>query len=349
MVLDAPQMENPPSKVLIFDTAWLGDVIFTTSLIGSVKKIWPNTELHALVAKRGELLIRNHPLVDRVWVYDKNGSENSIRDLFRLAGKLKAQSFDVILNTHPSFRSRLITRLAGAPIRVGYYGFGSRFAYTHRIHNSLEVKPDHAQRRVDLLRVLKHEATIEPLQVGVTQESKQLADSFIGKLTDSQKPVLGLIPGSARLTKMWPADRFSSIAKRWVREKGGIVLVFGGKHEANLVEIICDDVGSDCHPVINLPLDEVAGLLSKCRCVLGNDTGVSFLAIAAGCAKALVLYGCTQVNYAFPPPHKAIPAGVPCCLPPTGHGRADCKWGDAPWCMQQISTDRVWDEIEAKS
>ncbi|MBU0692350.1 glycosyltransferase family 9 protein [bacterium] len=342
-------MENPPSKVLIFDTAWLGDVIFTTSLIGSVKKVWPTVKLHVLVAKRGELLIRNHPLVDKVWIYDKNGSENSLGDLFRLASKLKAETFDIVLNAHPSFRSRLITRLTGAPIRAGYYGFGSGLAFTHRIENSLEVKPDHAQRRVDLLRVLVHEATIEPLQVGVTPETKQLAFALVRKLAGAEKPLLGLIPGSARLTKMWPRDHFSAIAKRWIRDKNGIALVFGGKHETSLVKLICDSVGENCHPIVNLPLDEVAGLLAQCSCTVGNDTGVSFLAIAAGCAKVLVLYGCTQVNYSFPLPHKAIAAGVPCCLPPTGHGRASCKWGETPWCMQQISVERVWSELEADS
>lgn len=339
-------MENTPAKVLIFDTAWLGDVIFTTSLIGSVKQVWPTTELHVLVAKRGELLVRDHPLVDRVWIYDKNGSEKSISDVFKLAAKLRAESLDVILNAHPSFRSRLITRLTGAPVRVGYCGFGSRFAFTHCIENSLEVKPDHAQRRVDLLRILEHEATVERLSVGVTEANQQLAETLIQKLGGANKPILGLIPGSARLTKMWPESGFAAIAKRWIREKNGIVLTFGGKHEAALVSSICEDAGEGCHPIISLPLDQVAGLLSRCSNTVGNDTGVSFLAIAAGSRKVLVLYGCTQVNYSFPAPHKALAAGVPCCLPPTGHGRASCKWQTTPWCMQQISVDTVWEQIE---
>jgi heptosyltransferase-2 len=339
-------MENSPAKVLIFDTAWLGDVIFTTSLIGSVRQIWPDTELHVLVAKRAEMLVRHHPLIDRVWVYDKNGSEKSFGRLLKLTGQLRAESYDIVLNAHPSFRSRLISYLSGARVRVGYYGFGSSLAFTHRVRNSLDIQPDHAARRVDLLRALEPTAASAPLRVGLMEESQRLAKAFIGKLDADRAPLLALIPGSARFTKMWPSEGFIDVAKRWIHETGGHVLAIGGESERGIIEQICENSGAQCHPVVNMPLDDAAALLAECKCAVGNDTGVSFLAIAAGCPQVLVLYGCTQVNYSFPLPHKAIAAGVPCCLPPTGHGRSKCKWGEAPWCMRQISPERVWREID---
>src|SRR5512139_1185603 len=111
MVLDASTMENPPARVLIIDTAWMGDVVFTTSLIGAVGNLWPGAEVHMLVAPRGEPIVRHHPRIAKVWVYDKHSSQRSFASLRRLASVLSQQNFDVILNAHPSFRSRLLTRL----------------------------------------------------------------------------------------------------------------------------------------------------------------------------------------------------------------------------------------------
>ena len=120
MVLDAPPLENTPARVLIIDTAWLGDVIFTTSLLGTVKNLWPASEVHVLTAPRGEPILRGHPQITRLWILDKRGAHRGLLGTTKIASALRLMHFDLILNAHPSFRSRVLTRLIGAPVRVGY-------------------------------------------------------------------------------------------------------------------------------------------------------------------------------------------------------------------------------------
>jgi ADP-heptose:LPS heptosyltransferase len=154
-----------------------------------------------------------------------------------------------------------------------------------------------------------------------------------------------LICGSAWKTKQWSAEDFSALGLRWATERYGSVVVFGGAAEQAMVEQICSNIGSQAIPCVQAPLPFVTALLRRCEKAVGNDTGLSFLAIAAGCPQVFVLYGSTQVNYGFPPPHRAITSGVPCCLPRTGHGAHQCQWADETWCMKQISVERVWSEI----
>ncbi len=345
MVLDAPPLENSPAKILILDTAWLGDVVFTTSLIGAVKRQWPSSQVDLLVAPRGEPIVRHHPLLTQVRTYDKHGREKSLKALFRLGRELSAEKYDLVLNAHSSLRSRILTRLTNAPVRVGYEGIGARAAFTHVIPNDLALEPDHVARRINLLRALGIQASAEPLSVHVDPEEKQHAERFAEEHHINGRPLLGLICGSAWKTKQWSAANFGKLGERWVTERSGSVLVLGGEAERTIVERISTAIGPQAIPCIQSPLPFVAALLNRCDIVVGNDTGLSFLAIAAGCRQVLVMYGSTQLNYSFPAPHHAITAGVPCCLSRTGHGAQHCKWGDEPWCMAQISVERIWREV----
>jgi lipopolysaccharide heptosyltransferase II len=339
-------LENSPAKILIIDTAWLGDVVFTTALMGAVRKQWPSACVDLVVAPRAEPIVRDHPFLRRLWVYDKRDRERSLMALVRLGRRLKRERYDAVFCAHPSLRSRVLTLLSGSPVRVGYKGFGSSVCFTRAIPNDLAVVPDHAQRRLNLLRALGVPGSAEPLFVGMNTEGRLQAEDLLARSGISERRMLGLICGSAWRTKRWRTENFAELGTRWVAETGGAVLVFGGKAERESVNRICAAVGSNAISVIQEPLPLVFALLARCETVVGNDTGLSFLAIAAGCPRVLVLYGSTQVNYAFPTPHRAIIAGVPCCLRRTGHGAQHCKWSHEPWCMAQISDERVWNAIK---
>jgi len=336
-------MEDPPARVLIIDTAWLGDVIFTTSLIGAAAAVWPRAELHVLVAPRGEAVLRGHPQVHKLRVFDKRGTQRSLAGLFRLGHELRETKFDVVLNAHPSFRSRVLAWLTRAPLRAGYEGFLSSICHTHVVPNDLAVEPDHAKRRMALLRALVPEAMAAPLRVALQSDAVQWAGKFFADHKIAQ-PLLALVVGSAWGTKRWPIQNYISLAQLWIKEKGGSVVAISGEAEKELIQRLCAQANG-VTPLVNEPIPHVAALLARTSVVVGNDTGVSFLGIAAGAPKVTVLYGCTQVDYSFPPPHSAIHAGVPCCLPRTGHGSHRCRWSDGPWCMGQITVERVWSEI----
>jgi heptosyltransferase-2 len=338
-------MENAPARLLIIDTAWLGDVIFSTSLIGAVHEVWPQAALHALVAPRGEAILQGHPLVHKLWAYDKHGAQKSVRSLWRLGRELAEAKFDVVLNAHPSLRSRLLARLTRAPVRVGYKGFLSGFCHTHRVPNDLAVEPDHAARRLALLRALIPDAKSAPLHVAVQPQAAAWAERFLANHSGNG-PLLVLVVGSAWETKRWPIGNYAALARKWISERNGCVVVIGGKAETDLIEQLCSEIAG-ATPLISEPIPHVAALLARATVVVGNDTGVSFLGIAAGARKVIVLFGCTQVDYDFPPPHSAVQAGVPCCLPRTGHGSHRCRWSKLPWCMGQITVERVWSEMAA--
>lgn len=336
-------MENSPTRVLIIDTAWLGDVLFTTSLIGAVHETWPQAEIHLVTAPRGRELVLFHPELTNIRIFDKHGKEGGLTALKKLASELNASKFDIVLCAHPSMRSRLLCSMLEAPIRVGHPGLLASRAFTDIVHNDLAVEPDHVERRLGLLRAIVPVRHTPPLKVGVSPDEKLWAEQRFSECGANSATTLALIPGSARKTKQWDPANFVKLAGHWLKKNpGGKVLVFLGPNEA-LLKPVFEGMRDERIIVVEESLRKCAALLSNCSVAVGNDTGVSFLAIAAGCEKVIVLYGCTQVNYTFPLPHKAVSAGVPCCLPRTGHGEKKCKWTDGPpWCMNQITVERIF-------
>ena len=101
--------------------------------------------------------------------------------------------------------------------------------------------------------------------------------------------VLVLHPGSGGSKKRWAPEGFAQVARWWQERKNGKVLILLGPAEER-EEGRWRQVGVVEN---NLPLWQVAALLSRAELYLGNDSGVSHLAGAVG-TRGVVLFGPTR-------------------------------------------------------
>ena len=59
-------------KILIIQTAFIGDVILATPLIETLRLQFPNSKIDFLVKNGNQNLLINHPNLNRVLVFDKS-------------------------------------------------------------------------------------------------------------------------------------------------------------------------------------------------------------------------------------------------------------------------------------
>ena len=95
-----------------------------------------------------------------------------------------------------------------------------------------------------------------------------------------------LMPGSGSRTKNWPAESYLELA-RHLGESTPIVTVLGPAEED------LDQVFSGLGPVKSPPLGTLAGMARLSLAFIGNDSGTSHLAAAAG-AHGMVIFGPTD-------------------------------------------------------
>ncbi|HMK39429.1 MAG TPA: glycosyltransferase family 9 protein, partial [Bacteroidota bacterium] len=264
---------NVPRSLLVFQTAFVGDVILALPLMQFLHERYPETMITALTIPAAEELLANHPAVARVMVYDKRGADRGLRGVARMASRLRAEEFDAAILPHRSLRSALVCRLAGIRSRIGFDASAGRFLLTQEVPY---VATDH-----EILRNLSLAAPLGVPRPGLLyprlypSASDRLAvDAFFRRSfgNDSVRHTprcIAVAPGSVWNTKRWPESSFVSLVRSLLREKLHVVLV-GGPGDRDLCARIYAAAGDPALADASgrFSLLESAELLGRCAALV---------------------------------------------------------------------------------
>jgi ADP-heptose:LPS heptosyltransferase len=108
-------------------------------------------------------------------------------------------------------------------------------------------------------------------------------------------------PGARLPSRRWPMARFTEVARRIGREGWTIVLT-GTPEERPLVETVAGRLQRCGLKPINLcgqtSIGTLAAMLSECRLLICNDTGISHVAAAVGTASVVIACGSDSRRWA---------------------------------------------------
>src|SRR5688572_26947285 len=116
-------------KILVIQTAFLGDAILATSLLEEIRRGVPGAMIDILVRKGNESIFHNHPFVSDVLVWDK--AKNKSGNLFGILKKIRAKKYYAVINIHRFFSSGFLTAFSGAAIKSGFDKNPLSFLFTN--------------------------------------------------------------------------------------------------------------------------------------------------------------------------------------------------------------------------
>ena len=122
---------HPVKKILVLQTAFIGDVILATALVRTLAEQLPSAEIQFMAIPVSQEIVENSPYLKKVWIYDKRGTQTGAVNVFKLARQLKDENFDAALVPHRSLRSALLVYLAGIPRRIGFDRSAGHFLWSH--------------------------------------------------------------------------------------------------------------------------------------------------------------------------------------------------------------------------
>jgi lipopolysaccharide heptosyltransferase I len=319
-------------KILVVKPSSLGDVIHSLAFLSVLKGTYPESTIHWVIAKGLEGILEGHPMIDRLWIIEKDkwkkGSNvfATLGELISLFSSLRNEQYDLVVDLQGLFRSGLIAWAARAPLIIGFEEAreGSRFFYTHRITGGRDI---HA---VD--RYLKVAAFLE-CDTGTVRFPLPTADD--NSLPDSGEYAV-LIPGARWATKRWPPERFGKVASMLPLPS----VILGSSSDIGIAQTVQEhSAGKATSLAGKTSLRDVARIIGNARFVLTNDTGTMHLAAALG-VKVFALFGPTDPKRTGPygKGHIIIKSDSPCspCF------KKKCS---VPHCMENVTVDRVYGTI----
>ncbi len=339
-----------PEKILIVQTAFIGDIVLTTPLIKAVKEIYPEAKLSFLTTAKGKELVEEFKELAEVIAYDKKGRDKGVIGLIKLIKNLRAHGFDLSLAPHQSHRTALLLFLARIPLRVGYKESAFSFLYNRKVHWNPTIHQ--VERTLLLLKALGEEGrncrrpylNLSPV---VEREGKNLLEQAGVKDSDL---VIGISPGSVWATKRWSPEGYGELITQLNRVYGAKVLILGGPEDREVVKEVLshcegEPFGEAQDRPINLAeqssLKQLVALTDRCELFIGNDSGPIHIAVARG-VPVIAIFGPTTPELGFSPysPDSLVIERELDCRPCGPHGSRRCPKKHFR-CMNSISAEEV--------
>lgn len=321
-------------KILIIQTAFIGDVILATPLIEKLKRFYPGAEIDFLLRKGNEGLLREHPKVNEVLIWDKQKSKYNT--LAKLGREVRRNNYDLLINLQRFASSGLLTTSSGAAEKIGFSKNPFSFAYTRKFPHVIDQEMHEVHRNLSLIEHLTDNQFQKPVLYPSASDYRKVAQY-------TQWPFITISPASVWFTKQFPAEK-------WVELIDGIkpdwrIYLLGAPGDLELCAAIKAKAN---HTGVHLLAGELnflqsAALMESARMNYANDSAPLHMASAVN-APVTAVYCSTIPEFGFGPlsdDSRVVQTAEDLKCRPCGlHGKKSCPQGHFK-CAHSIDTSQM--------
>ena len=327
-------------KVLITQTAFLGDVVILTALIRECHNIFENCSIDVLVCPPAHNLLKNNPYINEVLVFDKKKNRRS--SFSNNLRRIRSRKYDVSLNAHSSLTSIMFSVLGGIPERIGFNRRFSRFFLTKKIPFVKGKK--RVLKNLDLLSPFKKNIENYQTELFPSKADNEKAKNYFVN-DETFKGNVVVFPGSVWNTKRWSKDYYVELIKM-LNSANVNVILSGSAGERDLCSDIIDNSGINCRNLAgDCTLLETAAVINNANAVVCNDSGALHIANAMQ-TDAVVFFGPTVESLGYFPLGKndvVLETDLD-CRPCGLHGSKECPLKHHN-CMKLIKPDEAFSRV----
>jgi heptosyltransferase-2 len=189
-------------RILIIQTAFIGDVVLATGLLEKLHQHFPDAEIDMAVRKGNESLFDDHPFLHQILIWNKKSAK--YKHLFQLLSIVRRRKYDVVINVQRYFATGFLTAFSGAARKIGFDKNPFRFFFTDIISHDFSGLGDathEIQRNHALIRSFTDEKAGRPVLYPTTKAFEKIA-------VYQQRPYICIAPASVWFTKQYPADQW---------------------------------------------------------------------------------------------------------------------------------------------
>lgn len=330
-------MQKPLKRALIIHPFGIGDVLFMTPVIDSLKNAGAE-KIDLLLGSRTRTLFEHHPSVNEIFVVDRDKirKQSPVQNFLKIVKLLIVlrknrydHLFDLSLSRQYAFFAFLFLSI---PKRIGFDYKKRGLFLTHKMILDRSFSDKHVvEYYLELLKFVSVRPSTRSLQLFLTPENEKEASEILKNEGISiENPLLAVVPGGgeswgkdARL-KRWPPAHFEKLFELIMSNQNlgfsrSKVLILGGKNEHELAESLkLLNPGRFVNLAGKLSILASAAVLRKARLLVANDGGLVHVAAALG-TPTVALFGPVDPKvygpYPLHPARVAITNDGPECRP----------------------------------
>jgi len=255
--------------ILFVTASDLSEAVLASGLLKKLHDEAPNPRFTIVANRKVAPLFADMPRVDRLAVTER---KRSARRWLGLFGPLRARRWALVVDAPAGVVSGRL-RPKGKALR-----------------RARDDEPAH--KLIESARLMRLGDEPPPPFLFTSDETEAKARA----LTQGHGPILAVAPGADWSGKAWPPERFAEVARRLLSPGGalsdGRLMILGDARDAHAAEALRSvPARGQCIDLVGKESPLVAfAALKRARLYIGNDTGFTQLAAAAG-APTLALFG----------------------------------------------------------
>lgn len=326
------------NKILVIQTAFIGDVILSTSIGAKLIKQFPDARIDYVVRKGNEGLIEPLSFVNHVWIWDKKYKKT--RNLFRLICQIRKEKYDAVINLQRFFSSGLLTSLSKGKKKIGFKKNPLSFLFTHRVDHEIGNGKHEVERNQRLIEAFTNSEYEKPI-LNVSESLPEIAAKVI------QNKFICIAPASVWYTKQFPVSKWIEFVLQLPKDLS--IIMLGAPADRQIV----DKIQQECleHSITDLcgkvSLLESAAIMQKAVMNYVNDSAPLHLASAMN-APVRAVFCSTVPDFGFGPlstDNRIIQVNEELSCRPCGlHGKKECPIGTFE-CATKIDTELMAKEL----
>jgi heptosyltransferase-2 len=333
-----------PSRVLVKEVNWLGDLVMSLSALRAVRATFPDARLTVLIKQDLSEFFDGIGWVDQVLTYRTASGLGRLRRNWEVVRAIRKGSFDLAILFPNSFEAALWIALARVPQRAGYATDARGAMLTQCTKPTLTALSGHqsgywlSMVRETVGAQASADASGRPFAPSC-HHLRRVREWLGSQNLDAGRPLIAIAPAAAYgPAKEWPSERYAELIDRLTSEHAATCVIVGAASE----RVKCKQVAASTRSGAlvaagQLSLGDQIALLGLSNGFAGNDSGAMHLAAAIG-IPTVGIFGSTNPVRTGPIGARAthILHAPPCnpCMART------CRFGHYD-CLHAIAADEV--------
>lgn len=278
-------------KILIIQTAFLGDVVLATAVIEDLIQQYPTAQIDFLVRKGNESILQNNPHLRKVIIWQKK--EQKWKHWWQILQQIRQEKYDILVNLQRFFSTGLWTFLSKAKITIGFNKNPFSWSFTHAAKHVIGNGTHEVVRNRQLISpILTQQLPAPRPAMYPSEKDKKSVESY--QIT----PYVCIAPASVWFTKQFPIDKWRELIAALPKDWN--IYLIAGKEDQHLCEKIAKDYFNVFNLAGKLSLLQSAALMQKAIMNYTNDSAPMHLASAVD-APITAIYCSTLPTFGFGP------------------------------------------------